>query len=147
MPNIFLTLAIGVFLGYATSRYALKKELNPRLWFLLGFLFGIFAPLYLLLIHPIIQKRKAKLEPKTEEKRINPMFDRIDWYYLDHMHAQQGPMSFVAFKNHFDIGEIGEDTLVWNEEMTEWKELSTQSDILIALTPETGDKKLHPITT
>jgi len=147
MPNIFLTLAIGVFLGYATSRYALKKGLSPRLWFLLGFFFGVFAPLYLLLVHPIIQKRKAKSEPTEEEKRTNPIFERIDWYYLDQAHAQQGPMSFIAFKNHFDIGEIGNETLVWNEEMTEWKELSSQGGILIALTPEESNGKLQPIRT
>ncbi|MDN3505251.1 MAG: DUF4339 domain-containing protein [Rhabdochlamydiaceae bacterium] len=147
MPNIYLTLAIGLFLGYATSKYALTKDLNPKLWFVLGFFFGILAPLFLLLIHPIIQRRKAKLTPKIEKKRTNPMFERIDWYYLDHNHDQQGPMSFTAFKNHFDVGEIGDDTLIWNEEMKDWKELSTQSDIVIAITPEVKSKKLHPIKT
>lgn len=115
-------------MGLLCSHLAKKKEKRPILWFLIGFLLGIFG-LILLYIVPSFSKKRAK----KSSFRPPPRVQRSDawikmWYYLDPTHQQMGPFEFPEFIEKVK-NEKGH-TLVWGEGMQEWKELSELPEVV-----------------
>lgn len=125
MPITPATIIAAFFFGAISAFLAGKRGRSPYKWFFIGFLFGIFG-LMAILLAP--QKKGAQSIRALEIKAEPPVpailgpSDKF-WYYLDPLHQQQGPMSYTALTNAFRQGKISLATFVWNEEMTEWKAL------------------------
>jgi len=50
------------------------------------------------------------------------------WYYLDNRQQKIGPLSDAQLDVLFHQGKITVDTLVWNQEMSDWQPLKDCSD-------------------
>jgi hypothetical protein len=121
-----ILLLIGyTLMGYATSKYASYKEKNPKTWFLLGFLFGVFAMLALFII-----PKKSIAPPR---KTPSP-FDGSIWYYLDETNSRIGPVSFEKLKESHAVKKLPDDPYIWGEAMPDWKRLSSHKELHQALT-------------
>ena len=115
---IVSALAIGSFSAYLAH----KRGKNPYLWFLIGFLFGIFGIFAIFFASGKKKKRtRAPVQPKPVPTIQGPT-DKF-WYYLDPSHQQLGPMSRDALSAAWKEGKIGPATYVWHEEMPNWKPL------------------------
>ncbi|PIS01956.1 MAG: hypothetical protein COT85_07375 [Chlamydiae bacterium CG10_big_fil_rev_8_21_14_0_10_42_34] len=122
MPTVTPLMIFSAFaIGSIASYLAYKRERNPYIWFVVGFLFGIFG-----IFAIFFAAGKKKSVPSTEKKE--PVFN-IDgpkdkfWYYLDNLQQRQGPVSHDALTSAWKSGEVDVSTFVWNEEMTDWKPL------------------------
>ena len=107
---------------YARS-IAERRGRNPYFWFGMGFIFGIFG---LIAIFFIPSPKKAENEGSSTQSEPKPYIDGpIDrfWYYLDQSRQQKGPMSHNALTLAWKTGEITTSTLVWYEDLANWKEL------------------------
>ncbi len=122
MQLLNILLFSGV-MGLLCSHLAKKKGKGPLLWFLMGFLFGIFG-LILLYIVPTFSKKEEKpvfQTPKAVER--GDAWIHM-WYYLDPTHKQMGPFEFPEFIKRVKEKKVAKETLVWSEGMKEWKRLS-----------------------
>src|SRR5690606_7019087 len=105
----------GLFAGVVSAFFAYRTERNPYLWFVLGFVFGIFG---------VFAFFFASRKEKPQQQKI-PVFairgpkDKF-WYYLDHTNQQQGPMSHDALSRIWKQGKIHFSTYVWHEDLKEW---------------------------
>lgn len=103
--------------GAINAYLARRRGKNPYQWFLFGFLFGAIGFGFLM----FAPKKAVKKEtPKVPEIKPNPL---TYWYYLKG-EERFGPMSFDALKKAFIADKIENTSLVWNEEMEDWQELS-----------------------
>ncbi len=109
-----LTGALGAFL-------ATRRGKNPYLWFFWGFFFGILGALAI-----FFTSQRKKL---SERPSIQPSVPKIQgpaekfWYYVNTANEQVGPMSLAVLNATWVRGEISESTLVWHEDLSEWKRL------------------------
>lgn len=110
---------MGVFAGYSAHR----RGQNPYFWFLIGFLFGCLGLLAFFFFdrQKQMSRKKAPMAPKPEPKIVGPR-DKF-WYYVDEKREQNGPMSLDALQKSWKEGKVKKSTLVWNEELPEWKPL------------------------
>jgi len=53
----------------------------------------------------------------------------VDWFYGDDSGEQQGPVTMKDVRNLWEQGVIRDDTLLWNETMSDWLELSELPDL------------------
>jgi len=114
-PALFLaSSAVGLISGYLAH----KRGKNPLVWFVLGFLFGIFG-LFAIFFSP---KRTQAPRPTTPKPYLEGPIGRF-WYYLDAAHKQVGPMSYDLMTKAWKNGTVSPATLVWHEEMTDWRPL------------------------
>lgn len=110
----------ALIIGAISAYLAHKRERNPYLWFIVGFLFGIFG------IFAIFFASSKKKQPIVLKKE--PVFsiegpkDKF-WYYLDPSQQQHGPMSHEALTFAWKSGKIDLSTYIWHEEMADWKPL------------------------
>ncbi len=124
MFSLPIQLLIATIVGFLSAQIATRRGRNSFLWFGIGFLFGVLGILAIFLI-PKTQKKpeSARDLPKIEPKPyIDGPIDRF-WYYLDTANQQQGPMSHHALSQAWENGEICLTTLVWHDELVDWKEL------------------------
>jgi hypothetical protein len=124
MQPIF-TLSLWILIGGITAHYAKARGRDPRGWFCIGLLLGIFGLLLLFILPKIMRKTHVTLEPAPAlalPLLENPHPDKF-WYYLDSSNSQFGPMSFQALQTALEQGKITQQTLVWNEEFESWKPL------------------------
>jgi hypothetical protein len=124
MFSLPVHLLIAVLVGFLSAHIATRRGRNPYFWFSIGFLFGIFGILAIFLIpNPKKKPQPSPPPPRVEPKPyIDGPIDRF-WYYLDGANRQQGPMSHNALTKAWKTGEIASSTLVWHEELADWKEL------------------------
>lgn len=150
-PNLFVTFIVFFIIGSISAYYASRQGRNPFLWFALGVLLGIFAPLILFFLS-ILDSRQAKsvvpppsehlkeplagLNPilseikQQEAERLNPDSDANKlWYYLDQDHVQQGPVSLLALKELWDSGRLYPTAYVWSKGMQQWKRVQELSNL------------------
>jgi hypothetical protein len=124
MFSLPIHLLIATIVGFLSAHLAARRGRNSFLWFGIGFLFGILGILAIFLIPSA--KKKQNSEAKTlkaiPQLYIDGPNDRF-WYYLDSTQQQQGPMSHNALTQAWKKGEIASTTLVWHEELPDWKEL------------------------
>ena len=51
----------------------------------------------------------------------------IEWHYMDNYGVQQGPVSASELQGLKSSGVVSDTTLVWNDDMPEWMEMSKQT--------------------
>jgi hypothetical protein len=118
-----LPLVASIFAGCISAYFAYKQNKNVYLWFVLGFLLGVFGVMFLF----FISKQKKKVSQKPEKVQPTPSIEGPKdkfWYYLDSIHNQKGPISLDALTTQWKAGEIKDSTYVWNEEMSDWTPLN-----------------------
>lgn len=116
----FLSIVLGLVLGWGCGHYAKRRGRNPKTWFIAGLFFGVFA-LITLFILPI-RKIKALSPPKPAPlKAISPLHTEKLWYFLDEQKTQFGPMSLDALSRACHEGKVQGQTFVWNEAMENWQ--------------------------
>lgn len=57
------------------------------------------------------------------------------WYFMDQHGQRGGPANTAALAAALDAGEIGRDSLVWHEQMSDWKPLHEVADSLGLVVP------------
>lgn len=109
--------------GLISACLAYKRGQSPYRWFAIGFIFGIFGIFALFFTSGNQQQPTAISETKLEPVfSIHGPTDKF-WYYLDPTQQQQGPMSRDALSTAWKEGKVDASTLVWHEELTDWKPL------------------------
>jgi hypothetical protein len=114
---------IPAITGLTAAYIAARRKKNVLLWFAIGALFGVLG-IFVLFLSPS-SKKTPPLQPAAlpkPEPYIKGPSDRF-WYYLDTAQCRQGPMSYRALTEAWKKGVIAASTLVWHEELTDWKEL------------------------
>lgn len=113
--NQYLILLVSIIFGIICSRIAQKKSRNKHVWFINGILFGIIGVLIIFFLKPvkIIQENVKKIEIKDDNF----------WYFINGEEKQIGPISLNKLFDHFQNGNISENTMVWNDTLTDWKKL------------------------
>jgi hypothetical protein len=122
----FLSIVLGVILGWGCSYYAKRRGRNPTPWFFAGLFFGIFALLILFILPVRKAGEKTVAQAPSAPKpapltTIFPLHAGKLWYFLDEQKAQFGPMSFDALSKARHEGKVQEQTYVWNETMENWQ--------------------------
>lgn len=118
ITSFVFSLLFGAFSGFM----AWKQEKNPYLWFVVGFVFGIFGIAAIFFLPKAKQKKPEVPVVSAPVQVIQGPKDKF-WYYLDAEHQQQGPMSYEGLKVAFKEAKLGLSSYVWNEELPEWKPL------------------------
>lgn len=130
--QMVLSLIFSFVIGILTAYYARSKGRDPTAWFILGFLFTIFAPIVLYFLSDLNEKTNeptmtveppdsslaqtkpsSSYEPSPEENKL--------WYYLDRNHQQQGPVSLIALRELWKTGDLELTNYVWTEGMDKWE--------------------------
>ncbi len=117
MEQIFLCL---IAMGFTGAYVAKKRKLNPVLWFFVCFFFGLIALITLIFL-PLFLKKKPVVPVKAPAP-ILPFAAETIWYYLDDEDRQNGPMSFLKLQEIKHKGILREDTYIWNETLSHWKQ-------------------------
>lgn len=112
---LFSSLAVGSISAYI----AWRRERNPYIWFVVGFIFGLLGVLAIFIIP---HRKKVLVARPAPQPYIEGPLDRY-WYYLDEERQQQGPMSHGALTQAWQNGNIGSGTFIWHEELSTWKPL------------------------
>lgn len=127
-PNLFLSFFLLLIISGLTAYYADKKGRNPFIWFVIGILISVLAPIILFFLPSLKdQKEESKqtkptvLPPPTPISTpiMNADEDKL-WYYLDKDHNQYGPVSLIALKELWDRGQLELNSYVWTESMEKW---------------------------
>jgi hypothetical protein len=117
MGNLLWIFARGLLGVY----FAKKRKLNPFFWFGICAFFGLL-PLLIFIFLPRILKRQKKKTPPIKVAAPLPFPAESIWYYLDEKEQQTGPMSFIKLQEMKRDGKLLEDTYIWNEIMTHWRQ-------------------------
>jgi predicted PurR-regulated permease PerM len=121
----FYSFLISILIAFACSHFAKKKGRNSSLWFMSGAFFGVFA-LIVLLFLPKLKRTAAQQASSAPVKLLRALIPAQMskfWYYLDEEKKQFGPMSFEALSRAWEEGEVQAHTLLWNEDLENWKRL------------------------
>lgn len=118
MGNLLCFFAIG----FAGAYVAKKRKLNPFFWFGICAFFGLIPLLIFIFLPQVLQKQKAKNRPPLKKAPPLPFPAETIWYYLDENEQQKGPMSFVKLQEMKLSGSVLEDTYIWNETFTHWRQ-------------------------
>lgn len=149
--NLLISFIFLLVIASFTAYYANNKGRNPFIWFALGALLGIFAPLILLFLPNLneeqgmgsgeptmsVSRPDASLEhddvppptPTLEELRLRKEEDKL-WYYLDQNHQQMGPVSIVALRELWNTGRLELISYVWSEGMDDWKKVEVLPELI-----------------
>jgi hypothetical protein len=124
-PNWFVALLASTAFGLLSAYFAQKRGLNPRSWFWLGFLLGLFGVVSFFFL-PSANKRRGRtrrlktpVRPAPQPYLMGPQ-DKL-WYYADETQGQVGPMSFRALDEAWKSGKCPPHAFVWHEEMPDWR--------------------------
>ena len=114
-----------LIMGLANSYLAKKTGRNPRLWFLLGVLFGIFG-LFFLFFTSKKQAQKAPQQENLPDKKFSPFDADKLWYYVEAGgDSPSGPMSGLALERLLSEGVISLQSYVWTEGMENWERVKS----------------------
>lgn len=143
LPGFILLILISA----ATSYFASRKGRSPTIWFILGLLFGPFAPLVLLLL-PSVKSGEDGMpsmtmlppDPSSERgslqnldsKSLNDEENKL-WYYLDQNHEQVGPVSIIALRDLWNRGLLEMNQYVWSDGMVNWEKIANLPDLQASL--------------
>jgi len=155
-----LSVVIPSLLGVVCYYTAKGQGRNPKVWGALGFFFGIFAIIALL----ILPKKENKLsnplkEPCAKDLKIhnesaasiedNENFDfprqkrlsanrTLDWYYIDPSvgNAIKGPYKIKEFREEIQKNKLDCNGYIWCEEFDQWSLISDFSNANLILDPD-----------
>jgi hypothetical protein len=115
------TILFSSIVGLISSYLAYRRGKSPITWFFIGALFGLLG--VFALFFSMKQKKKQPSVPVAlPEPYLSGPSNKF-WYYLDASNAQVGPMSHNGMISAWKQGTIPLTTLVWHEDLTEWKAL------------------------
>lgn len=141
---IYISILLGILFGFSCSELAKNRGRNPRIWFILGLLFGIFGLITILILPRVkvsdapAQANKSfpqyeELQSKSTEEEHhesinsppsqNELFQMNTWYFLDKTHTQTGPVDFNKLVQEFREEKISPDSYVWSEGMADWQKI------------------------
>jgi hypothetical protein len=145
--NMLFSFILLLVIAALTAYYASRKGRNPLVWFIIGILLGIFAPL-LLLFFPEVKKERednemptmtisppdASLHQISQTSPTPAEFERQEeedklWYYLDQNHQQMGPVSVVALRELWNRGKLELNNYVWTDGMEQWEKVDNLPDL------------------
>ncbi len=122
MNDLWLWIALpALAMGCITAFLAERRGYNPYLGFLVGVLFGCLG-LFALFFFTQRKEKKGSVPNKIPIPTLQGPKDKF-WYYVDLNQIQKGPISFEALRTAWKEGTVSPATLVWNEELLEWKPL------------------------
>jgi hypothetical protein len=121
----FYSFLITIFNACLCAHLAKKKGRNPRVWFMGGAFFGLFALAAIFFVpkQKIVLKACELTPPAKLLKALVATQECKFWYYLDEKNEQFGPMSFEAVTKAWNEGRIQAHTFLWNEDLEGWKRL------------------------
>lgn len=143
-PNVLLSFILLLLIATGTAYYAASKRRNPFIWFALGLLLGIFAPVILLFLSKGKEEGNgfptmtiSKPDPATQHVPHVPTQEELErqqeenrlWYYLDTDHKQIGPVSIVAIKELWNRGKLDLNQYVWSEGMEKWEKIDNLPEL------------------
>lgn len=135
---VFFKIVIWIAIGMATAYAARERGRDPRVWLIIGMLFGVFG---LLLVFLLPKENSANASPNTdmEEIEIFPVSQSVEgeavsehlprdykakyWFYLDQDRKEVGPLTFQQLFENWTLNLLREDSFVWCEEMKEWRQI------------------------
>ena len=137
-----LIIFIGcTIIGSISFYFAGRKGRNQMGWFILGFLFGIFALIALYFI-PTLRPSEPTMSVTNPDPSlipspissldIHPVENKL-WYYLDNDHQQFGPVSIVGLKDLWNRGLVEGNSFVWSQGMSQWEKIVALTDLKDAL--------------
>jgi len=118
--TLLFYITISLFWGWITARFAQKKGLNPRNWYIAGVLFCALAFIVLL----FRRKKNLKIPDPVYKPELIPIYlpqQENLWYYLDETGQQFGPISLQALTRAWEDKKVQEESYVWNEGLEDWK--------------------------
>lgn len=130
--NLLLSFILLLVIAGLTAYYADRKGRNAFLWFVIGVLLGVIAPIILYFLPSPKAEEPNKPSgvvyppaPPSDEKQsveqsVMPLENDRLWYYLDGNHQQYGPVSVIALKDLWDTGTLDLNSFVWTEGMEKW---------------------------
>lgn len=127
---MMLSIILWVLIGAATAYFAHQRGRDPYIWFAIGILLGLFGILILVLLPPVGSAQEKVEEPtpffleSDKQPKIGYSVESKEWFYLDKLRQQIGPVQFETLKQQWEEGEIDEQTFVWYEGMSDWKQLN-----------------------
>lgn len=145
-PNMILSFILLLIIASLTAYYANRKGRNPLLWFIIGVLLGIFAPLILLFFsavksEPADVARGLKISPpdssrqqlsdsqlKSDDLKLQEEENKL-WYYLDQNHQQIGPVSVIALRELWNRGLLELNNYVWSDGMEQWEKVDNLPEL------------------
>lgn len=143
-PNMLLSFILLLLIASFTAYYANRKGRNPILWFIIGVLLGIFAPL-ILLFFPTIKSESNNGLPTMTVSNPDPSLQHLPpspqleikrteeedklWYYLDQNHQQMGPVSVIALRELWNRGQLELNSYVWTDGMEQWQKVENLSEL------------------
>lgn len=130
--TLLFYITISLFWGWITARFAQKKGLNPRNWYIAGVLFCALAFIVVL----FQRKKSLKVPGPVYKPKLIPTYPSQQgnlWYYLDKTGQQFGPISFQTLTRAWEDKKIQEESYVWNENLENWKKFK---EVLQITTPK-----------
>ncbi|WP_068468204.1 DUF4339 domain-containing protein [Candidatus Protochlamydia phocaeensis] len=150
--HMLFSFIILFIIASLTAYYADRKGRSFTVWFILGVLLGIFAPLILFFLPSISETDKDTGEPtmtilhpsadlQNLPKTPPPPFEQSEvaeklWYYLDKDHQQMGPVSLIALRDLWNTGLLELNSYVWSEGMGQWQKVDDLPALKTALNKE-----------
>lgn len=119
--HLFLSIILGLIIGGWTAYLAKFRGRDPRIWFLLGFCFGLLGLIALLVMQDLSKSQDEEGEIEINVEPIIPDALEKQWFYLDADEQQKGPVDYNFLKLLFEDKKISSTSYVWSEGMEEWK--------------------------
>lgn len=127
---MFLIITMWILFGAAAAYYGQIKGRDPILWFVLGALFGAFS-LIVLFFLPTLEPKEVPVEAEVviDDAPIKPSPRFRDWFFMDHAHTQQGPITYTVLQRKIFDGKLNGDSLVWSEGMGGWSKIEDLDEL------------------
>jgi hypothetical protein len=147
--QLIISFFILLIIASLTAYYADRKGRSFTIWFILGVLLGVFAPLILFFLSSNNESNEnnspamtvSKPDPSLQAAASLPAVefkgneDKL-WYYLDKDHKQMGPVSIVALRDLWNRGLLELTTYVWSQGMNDWLKVEQLPELKAALNKE-----------
>ena len=148
-PDVLLSFILLLLIASFTAYYANRKGRHPVLWFIIGILLGLFAPLILLFLSSVKDQASSDGSPtmnvsnphpalkefsqtQLETQSLSPDNEKL-WYYLDQEHQQMGPVSIIALKSLWNRGLLELTSYVWSDGMEQWERIENLPELKASL--------------
>jgi hypothetical protein len=144
--DMILSFILLLIIASFTAYYANRKGRNPLLWFIIGVLLGIFAPLILLFLSSVKTEPSSNGRPTMTVSNPDPSLQHLPqsptqenlkrqeeenklWHYLDQNHQQMGPVSVIALRELWNRGQLELNSYVWTDGMEQWQKIDNLPEL------------------